>query len=282
MKDSCPDVPSLVQDFNTMKAAFGATMVRIYGPECRTVTLWQALIDAAVQTNMGLILQIWWGFGDQSAWAQSVASLKTVLASADYGPMVPFVVHSISFGSEPIGDGVDGGPNNFVRDLASFKAAMNQYGIPVGISEDWDRPGTMSSSDGTTLGSVGQSVLASSDIVHAHVMPYYHFVNEAGSWPYVQSQLAWYQSNIPSTIPIMITQSLWAWGLSTDHGGGNNDVGPAQYQAYWNSFDCNCETFRNNRVGWFIHTWNGEGVFDMAPQGDGGPYSIQNWKPRKC
>lgn len=63
------------------------------------------------------------------------------------------------FHSEPIGDGVDG--DNFITDLAAFHTKMNSFGIPVGISEDWDRPGTMSSSDDSGLGDTGTQVKVS-------------------------------------------------------------------------------------------------------------------------
>jgi hypothetical protein len=280
---ACPDSASLIKEFTSMRDDFGASLVRIYAPECREETLWKSLIDAAVSTNMGLILQIWWGFGDdQNAWTKSVASLKNVLASADYGPIAPYVVHSISFGSEPIGDGVNGGAAGFTKDLETFRESMMQYGIPVGISEDWDRPGIMSSADGKTLGDVGKGVLNSSDVVHAHIMPYYHFLNQSASWAYVKDQLAWYNANIPSKVPVFVSQSMWAWAYNEGHGGGENDVGMPQYQGYWRAFDDNCETFKANNVGWFIHTWHGEGVFDMAPSGAGAGYSMQGWKPRKC
>jgi len=66
-----------------------------------------------------------------------------VLDSPEFGPIAPYVVHSIDFGSEPVTDNMDGGGQQFVNDLAAFKKRVNSYGIPAGISEDWDRPGDM-------------------------------------------------------------------------------------------------------------------------------------------
>ncbi len=281
---SCPSASDLSVQFAAMKQDFGASMVRIYAPGCRDASLWEVLIDAAVENSMAVIFQIWWGFDDdQPMWKNSMESLKTVLSSEDYGAIAPYVVHSVEFGSEPIGDEVDGGPDGgFLDDLANFKAEINAYGIPVGISEDWDRPGTMSSNDGTGLGPIGEEVLARSDLVHAHIMPYYHGLDFTDSWGYVESQLAWFHGEIPSSVPVLISESMWAWGVNSEHEGGQNDVGSSQYTSYWKMFDDNCELFAQYNVGWFIHTWQGEGTFDMAPNGGGGGYEVSGWRPREC
>ena len=119
-----------------------------------------------------------------------------------YKAIAPYVFHSAEFGSEPIGDGVDG--DNFIQDLAAFRSKMNSFDIPVAISEDWDRPGTMSSSRGSGLGPTGKEVKANSDMVHGHAMPYYHGKNEAGSWDYVASQIKWYSQNVG--LPALISE----------------------------------------------------------------------------
>lgn len=51
-------------DFARMKKDFGASMVRVYAPECRDVSMWKNLLKAAVNNNMGVIPQVWWGFSD--------------------------------------------------------------------------------------------------------------------------------------------------------------------------------------------------------------------------
>lgn len=107
---------------------------------------------------------MWWGFGDdQTLWKKTQSSIYELFTTSTYADVAPFVVHSASFGSEPIGDGVDG--SNFISDLTAFRKQMNEYGIPVGISEDWDRD-SMRSGEG--LGEVGKQVVANTDIVHAH------------------------------------------------------------------------------------------------------------------
>ena len=40
------------------------------------------------------------------------------MTSSKYGAIAPYVFHSAEFGSEPIGDWVDDGPDQFVKDLA--------------------------------------------------------------------------------------------------------------------------------------------------------------------
>jgi hypothetical protein len=198
--------------------------------------------------------------------------------SEQYGAIAPYVFHSADFGSEPVGDGVDGG--NFISDLAAFRQKMGAYGVPVAISEDWDRPGTMSGQDGRGLGETGQQVHDNSDQVHAHVMPYYHDdLREGQAWDYISGQIDYLGSTLADKAPLFVTESQWAWGPN-EHGGGAGDVGVDQYTDYWKKFDDNCETFREKKVGWFIHTWAGEGTFDMKR--DDGSYLIPNWKPRKC
>ena len=109
---------------------------------------------------------MWWGFGDQSLWEQTRASILAVLNSNDLGPIAPYVFHSLAFGSEPIGDGVDGG--NFINDLIAMKQDLQPYGIPITISEDWDRPNIMSNDDFTALGPIGEQIAPVIDLIQAH------------------------------------------------------------------------------------------------------------------
>ena len=113
--------------------------------------------------------QVWWGFAaNQSLWKLTAASILSVLSDPELGPVAPYVFHSIAFGSEPIGDFVDGGPTQFTADLKAFKASVEPFGIPVTISEDWDRPGIMSGQNWTGLGPVGQEIAPVIDLVHVH------------------------------------------------------------------------------------------------------------------
>nr|POE54212.1 hypothetical protein CFP56_63515 [Quercus suber] len=226
---------SINSAFASMKADFGATMVRVYAPECREASIWENLLKAGVNNNMAVIPQIWWGFdNNQDLWMQSRDALLSMMSQY---PIAPYVFHSVEFGSEPIGDGVDG--DNFENDLQAFVNTMNgQYGVPVGISEDWDRPDILSTDDGSGLTDLGNQIKGITQVVHgqapflssscshadqllAHIMPYYHGRTS------------------------MLTSCYRA--DQSDHEGGQGDVGPDQYAAYWHSFDDNCSFFKDNQ-----------------------------------
>ena len=61
--DSSNTYDTINKDFARMKADFGASMVRVYAPECRDASVWENLLKAGVTNNMGVIPQVWWGFG---------------------------------------------------------------------------------------------------------------------------------------------------------------------------------------------------------------------------
>ena len=142
-------------------------------------------------------------------WKASRDALVSVMKSPQYGAIAPYVFHSADFGSEPVGDGVDGSTEQFIKDLAAFKATMNGFGVPAGISEDWNRPGKMSSSNGKSQGSVGLQVKKNSDHAHAHVLPFYHGnMDESGAWAYIEPQLHFLRQTVG--LPTLITETQWA------------------------------------------------------------------------
>lgn len=47
---------------------------------------------------------------------------------------------------------------------------MNSFGVPVGISEDWDRPDRMKTN--SAVSGIGSEVLNNTDVAQLHVMPY--------------------------------------------------------------------------------------------------------------
>ena len=53
---------SINADLAKMKKDFGASMIRVYSPECREANVWENLLQAGVNNNMGIIVQVWWGF----------------------------------------------------------------------------------------------------------------------------------------------------------------------------------------------------------------------------
>lgn len=62
LEGSCSDdgYNQINSDFAAMKKDFGATLVRIYLPECYTTVIWQNVLKAAVKNNIGVILQVAW------------------------------------------------------------------------------------------------------------------------------------------------------------------------------------------------------------------------------
>lgn len=160
--------------------------------------------------------------------------------SPDYGPIAPYVVHSADFGSEPVGDGLDGGGEQFVADLGLFKKKMNSYGIPVGISEDWDRPGVMSGENGIGL------VITATPI---------SCLTTGETYLYLKRGLTFRNTWNGKTVclPTMITETQWAWGPNT-HMHSRSDVGVKQYTQYWKMYDQECEMFKKLNVGWFLRT----------------------------
>lgn len=157
----------ITKDLKRMKEEFGATMVRVYGNECREVILWEHLVTACMEIGMGLIVLVWWGFGDdpEGAAVKTTAAIEALFTTSDLADVAPYVVHSASFGSEPIGDGVGGGGEKFVELLKSFRTTMQGFEVPVGISEDWNRE-SLRKGDG--LATLGEEIVANTDIVHAH------------------------------------------------------------------------------------------------------------------
>lgn len=55
----------------------------------------------------------------------------------------------------------------------AFRSQMKSFGIPVGISEDWDRPNRMR--EGSVVAGIGSEVLANTDVAQLHVMGYCTF-----------------------------------------------------------------------------------------------------------
>ena len=280
--DDCSDpsngFDAMNADFARMKKEFGATIVRLYSPVCAQASVFESALRAGVANNMAVIPQLWWNFGNGNIWKQSQAALFAVL-DGQYKDVAPYVFHSADFGSEPIGDGVDGSSAQFVKDLAVFKRRLNAVGVPVGISEDWDRPGTLSGNNGQGLTALGQQIAAESDYVHSHIMPFYHGnLLENATWAYISKQLAFYNTSLPG-LPMMITETQWAWG-PTDHYKNHVDLGVPQYSAYWRTYDAQCTTLKAYNVGWFLHAWRGEDTFDLVR--DDGSYVIPNWRPQSC
>lgn len=74
--DATNQFDKINRDFAKMKS-FGATMVRVYAPQCRSVSVWETLVRAGVAQKMGVIVQVWWGFGDVRALSFGAASERS-------------------------------------------------------------------------------------------------------------------------------------------------------------------------------------------------------------
>ncbi|GAA5974513.1 hypothetical protein JCM21900_003079, partial [Sporobolomyces salmonicolor] len=271
----------IYQDLTRMKKDYGASFVRPYGVECRKVSVWEALAKACVELQMGLIVQVWWGFqADQDLWKKTQASIYQLFTNSTYASVAPYIVYSASFGSEPIGDGVDG--DNFIPDLQAFRNTMNSFGVPVGISEDWDRTSMRS---GANAAGIGAQVLNSTDVAQLHVMPYYHpdeapLVGDA--WSYVEQQVQWARQALAQ--PTMITETMWSSSNSSGHLRGAHDEQDTleAFATYWGAFASNCSFFKEHQVGWFVHTYSDdqEPGFGMLYTND--TAKLPRWKPNPC
>ncbi|KAF2964695.1 hypothetical protein GQX73_g8889 [Xylaria multiplex] len=138
---------SMNTDFAQMKRDFGAKIVRMYYPLCLKASVFENALRAGVANNMAVIFQVWTDFGQSDDWKKSQQAIYDALDSPKYRAIAPYVVHSIDFGSEPVTDGMDminiDGGAQFIKDLALLRQKASNYNIPVGISEEWDRPGDM-------------------------------------------------------------------------------------------------------------------------------------------
>ncbi|KAI5474282.1 hypothetical protein MNV49_003665 [Pseudohyphozyma bogoriensis] len=224
---------------------------------------------SAIGITLRVVVWFGWDSNAPNAFKTAQDSIYSVFTNSSVSDVAPYVVHSADFGSEPIGDGVDSSTDQFVTDLKAFRASMKTWGIPVGISEDWDRTGTMSGSDGTGLGSTGKSISENSDYVHAHIMPYYHG-NEAplisDAWPYILKQMTWFQTTLPS-LPLFITEVA---------------ISIIQFTTYWNSFASNCSTFKSAKAGWFLHAFSDAFESGFGLLDDKGESKIEGYKPERC
>jgi hypothetical protein len=139
----------------------------------------------------------------------------------------------VAFGSEPIGDGVDGGIQQFTTDFVAFKAALKPFGIKASVSEDWDRWGSLLGDDGK-LNADGQRLMDAQDLVHAHVMPYYAGDDAknpsptgGSAWGYVEHAVSTFLPSIAGGKKVMVTEMQWASALGP-HG---RDIGNSG--AFW-------------------------------------------------
>lgn len=85
-------------------------------------------IDYCVRGVLGIV---WFGYDDEEIrpWKQREESLLTVLRK----PLGKYVIHSVSFGSEPLFSWSIS--DTFVPEMLSLKAQLKQIGVPLTVSE---------------------------------------------------------------------------------------------------------------------------------------------------
>ncbi|EJD34110.1 hypothetical protein AURDEDRAFT_176838 [Auricularia subglabra TFB-10046 SS5] len=196
------------EDLSRMKRQFGATMVRIYGPECRDESIWRNLVRAGAANNLSVspsprypssscplqrdhpagLVGIHQGpvAGAEERARRSSPCWRTIRAgrSSSNRPR--------SSARSPIGDFVDVGYDGFIADLDATRGLVAPHGLPISMSEDWDTPGILASQDRTTLGPVGKKIRPLIDNLQRHPMPYYHaniYPSADHVWPYFESYI---------------------------------------------------------------------------------------------
>lgn len=72
---------------------------------------------------MGIIVQVWWGFGQppDELFQQTRAAIYSLFTTSSYAAIAKYVVQSAAFGSEPIGDGVDGDQVRLITTCPNFE-----------------------------------------------------------------------------------------------------------------------------------------------------------------
>jgi len=261
-------------DFTKQKAKFNATFVRLYLPVCYSTNFWVEMVKAARDSSVALIPMVFWDWQqNDKVMNEAENALLGVFTNSEVGSIAPYIIHSVAFGDE-LGEQ----DQYWVGDMTSFKGKLAKYGVPIAISDDWDR-GVYKSGNG--LSSFGKQVNALDDLTQAHVQPYYHpseAVDAFHFWPYFSQQLQFLVAN--NKRPIIISQTMWAYNKNGHERGQHDEADNMQnYQEYWNTLNNNCTTFKNLKVSWFFHTYYGEPGFDLIND-SGNP--VYNWVPRFC
>jgi len=262
-------------DFNRHKTQYNATFVRLYLPVCYQTSFWVKMVKAARDTSMALIPMVFWDWQENDpVMRQAEDALMGVFTDSEVGSIAPYIIHSVAFGDELGEEG-----NYWVNDLADFGRRLNQYGVLLSISDDWDRQFWQNGNGGLTQ--IGQQVNSMSNLTQAHIQPYYHpwqVTSAYDMWPYFQAQMQGLVNN--NKRPILVSQTMWAYNPD-GHGRGGNDQydNMENYKVYWNTMNSKCQVFKDMQIGWFFHTWYGEPGFDLInDQGN----AVFDWHPTFC
>jgi len=266
---------SFLADFKNMKAKFGASIIRAYLPTCSDTAFWVNMIKAARDANMAIIPMVFWDWQQNDpVMTKAENGLLGVFNNSEVGSIAPYIIQSVAFGDELGEQG-----SYWLSRMKDFKAKLSKYGVPLSMTDDWDRAIYKT---GNGLSSFGNQTNDLSDLTHAHVMPYYHpsasIPDAFHFWNYFLAQLQFLEKFLKR--PIFVSQTLWAYSKSGHQRGSYDDADNMEnYQEYWNTINDNCQTFATMKIGWFIHSYKGEPGLDMV-NSNGNP--VFNFMPKKC
>jgi len=274
--DDCSDYNynAFLKDFNRQKNEYNATFVRLYLPTCRQTSFWVEMVKAARDSSVALIPMIFWDWQQNDPIMNAAENaFLGVFSDNDVGSIATYIIHSVAFGDELGEQG-----NYWINDMTSFKSKLSKFGVPLTISDDWDR-GVYQTGSGLT--SFGKQVNSISDLTQAHIQPYYHpdiVINAYDMWPYFLGQMKSLVAN--NKHPVIVSQTMWAYNKNGHERGEHDEAdNMPNYLEYWNTINNNCTTFKTLQVGWFFHTWYGEPGFDLIQ--DNGT-AIFDFEPKFC
>ncbi|CAF1318552.1 unnamed protein product [Adineta steineri] len=278
--DAVYSLARLQQDFKKM-ADDGAKMVRIYGPICEQQMVWDNIIQAAAENNLGVLGIVWHGYSDSelNKWEERKNALMAVLKK----PLSKYVIHSVSFGSEPLFSWSISG--TFVAELTKIKTELKALSIPLTVSE-------MKYGFDVCPAAAKNAVINNIDFISAHIMPYYGTCDLPGQvWNFITNEIDAFKRMIPGK-QMMITQN--PWGSSTYGRNRGSVCGSDVWKGvsveganeYWRLWINNCQYFKQQQIGWFAHTFSADSEYNFGiygPRNDAVPYPRHiDFKPIFC
>lgn len=124
------------------------------------------------------------------------------------------------------------------------------------------------------------------------VMPYYgNCLMPADEWSSITGDIAAFKALIPGKA-MMITQNPWGSGKDGRDRGSNcgsdvwKGVSITGANQYWNLWTSNCQYFKQQKIGWFAHTFNSDsegnfGIYGYRSASNPYPYKIE-FNPVSC
>jgi len=278
MEEGCGSSTSydrISKDMQRMKKDYGATFVRTYLTTCRDVSVYKNLVKAGRDNNMGVIPMLFWDFGpNDKLMKQAENALLAVFQDAEVGKFAPYVIHSVAFGDELGEEG-----QYWMKPFNDLKAKLAKYGVPLTISDDWDRGEYKS---GNSLSNWGKQVRDAVALTHVHIQGYYHpgaVPNARAHFNYLKGQVNFMKNNNIKR-PYIISQTLWTSGKGGHAFRGNVD-NMDNFSAFWNDMQNNCQYFKQEKVSYFFHAWSDGGEAPLGLLKNNGQAKI-SFRPQRC